>query len=202
MRGLSTALVIASTAPLTIAEPLIVENGILSAGPGGHSFSGTISGTGTQATLHGMDDSAFALTGIISGASGWKVDAGTVTLGGPAANTFTGPLTADSGTAVLAKPAGISALAGPLNAGTGNAGTIRLAAANQIPNATAVTLNGLAAVLDTAGFADTIASLTMTGGTVQIAAGTLTLTGVVTTLASGIFFTVKVQHDQSALSVN
>ena len=104
------------------------------------------------------------INGTISGGSGiFKTGAGTVTLGGSTANTFTGQTEVDAGTLVLAKTSG-AAIAGNLLVNA--PGAARLAAAGQLAPASAVSLDStIAAVtLDLGGFAATIGPLTISGG--------------------------------------
>jgi hypothetical protein len=61
---------------------------------------------------------------------------------------------------------------------------VQLAAADQIADSASVSVHDNMGTLDLAGFNDTIASLTLQGALVQSGAGTLTLSGTVTCLAS------------------
>ena len=111
-----------------------------------------------------------------------------LTFSGANSNTFNG-LTVNDGTVVLAKTAGVNAFAGALivgdGAGAAGSATVRHTAANQIPNASAVTL-GADGVLDLQGFTDAIASLTVRGGAISGTAGSrLDLGGNVTSSAIG-----------------
>ena len=129
----------------------------------------------------------------------------TLTIGGSGNTNITGPVTNSStgaGSAgVLAKGGlGTLTLSSTGNAYTGgttiNLGTVRTAASNVIPDTGTVTVNATTAgtaLLDLDGNSDTIAALTLggVGGTagsvnqVTTGAGTLTLGGTLTTVATG-----------------
>jgi autotransporter-associated beta strand protein len=114
---------------------------------------------------------SLSLTGQLSGSGTLtKSGTGTLTLGGTSANTISGPVLVAAGTLVLAKPAGVGALAGTLlEIGDGNVlNTTRVNqnSANQIPdNATVrVRANGNWALQN--GVSETIGQLEMFGGQV------------------------------------
>ncbi len=99
-------------------------------------------------------------------------------------NTYIGTTTVNAGTLELSKNNGQTAIPGPLVIGDGTgAGTVKLLIAEQIANTSNVTING--GVLDLNGFSETINGLTMTGGTVNSGAGSLTLGGNVTASTLG-----------------
>jgi len=100
------------------------------------------------------------ITGAISGTLRGiiKTGAGTLAYNSPAGNTYTG-LTTVSG------------------------GTLRLNTSNQIVDTASVTVN-VGAAFDLNGHDETIANLTLTGGTVNSGIGTLTLSGNVTSNAA------------------
>ncbi|MEK7226593.1 MAG: autotransporter-associated beta strand repeat-containing protein, partial [Bacteroidota bacterium] len=107
-----------------------------------------------------------------------KTGAGTVTLGGTTANTFSGGFFINDGTAVATKTAGIDATgAAAVNIGDGigaaASAILQLNASNQINNASSVTI-ATDGRLDLQANNDSIGALTMTGGNVQ-GTGTLTL---------------------------
>lgn len=122
-----------------------------------------------------------AYGGAISGTGSIVVDAGTLTLNGTAANTFTGNTTVTSGQLDLAKTAGVNAVSGDLViGGASGAATVRLVTANQISNTAAVTLGaGGTPVLNLNNNAETIGSLASTNAAaeVQLGSGTLTTGG-------------------------
>lgn len=134
-------------------------------------------------TLHGTLRSASgtnAYGGAISGTGDVAIDAGTFTFSGAGANTFTGTTTVASGTLDLAKSSGVTALAGNLVIGDGTgAATVRLVNANQIGDASAVTLAAGATVLNLNNHSDTIGSLASSNAAaaVQLGSGTLTTGG-------------------------
>jgi autotransporter-associated beta strand protein len=101
------------------------------------------------------------VTGTISGARFGitKTGGGTLALHSPAGNTYGGTTTVTGG-------------------------TLRLNASNQIVDTASVAVKAGAA-LDLNGHDETIANLTLTGGTVNTGAGTLTLSGTVTSNAAG-----------------
>jgi autotransporter-associated beta strand protein len=149
----------------------------------------TAGGSGTALTLGGnIDTGGFALTlagsggtlelsGSLGGSGGLTDNStGIVTLGGSAANTFTGATTVNSGTFILGKSSG-PAVSGALRVGDGtHTALVRLTGANETAAGSAVTVNA-GGTFDLAGNADMVASLTLTAGTVQTGTGTLTLTG-------------------------
>jgi fibronectin-binding autotransporter adhesin len=83
------------------------------------NFSGVVSGTGTALS---------------------KTGAGTVTLSGASANTFTGMTTVTAGTLQLNKTAGTDALAGAVTVNSG--AVLLIAASNQVKDGSAVSLSG------------------------------------------------------------
>ena len=109
-----------------------------------------------------------------------KTGAGTMTLSGTTSNTYTGATRVDAGVLELGKTAGVNAIAGNLSANTG--GTIKWLASNQVADAATLTVNGLsgASVADLNGKNETVASLTLSVGTLSLGAGTMTVAGVIT----------------------
>jgi autotransporter-associated beta strand protein len=137
------------------AETLTLD-GTLRSASGANSFGGAISGTGSVV-----------------------VDAGSLSLGGTSANTYTGSTTVNTGMLDLNKTAGMTAVAGSLTIGNGTGSTtVRLLASNQIADTSAVTLaSGGTPTLNLNGFSETIGSLASnnSNATVQLGAGSLTL---------------------------
>jgi autotransporter-associated beta strand protein len=101
------------------------------------------------------------ITGTIGGTNVGitKVGTGTLAYDSPTGNTYTGPTTVSGG-------------------------TLLLNTSNQIADATSVTVNP-GAVFDLNGHNETIANLTLAGGTVNTGTGTLTLSGTVTSNVAG-----------------
>lgn len=130
----------------------------------------------------------------ISGATGaglTKAGVGTMRLEGGSANNYSGTTTVNQGTLSLNKAAGTNAFAGRLVVGDGVGTDLALLNAdNQILDTVRVTVNS-SGVLDLNNKQETIASLTMTGGLVTTATGTLTLNGNVTTNASAASATIN-----------
>lgn len=94
-----------------------------------------------------------------------KNGTGTATLSGGAANSFTGAVTLNSGTLVLAKTAGVNAFGATAVAvgdGSGSVDILRLGASNQILDTAALTFRGSGATAGTFqlnGFNETVATL-------------------------------------------
>jgi autotransporter-associated beta strand protein len=109
-----------------------------------------------------------ALTG--AGGTLTKRGAGTLTLGGTAVNTYSGATTVGAGTLVLAKGANTNAVGGALDIAAG--ATVRLGAAEQVPDAAAVMDDG---TLDLAGRSETVDGLGGGGAVTSTAAGAVTL---------------------------
>ena len=84
-------------------------------------------------------ESAVEVTGVLSGGSMTKYLGGTLTLGGTAANTFSG-LTLSQGTVVFAKSDGVNAING--NTDIRSSGTLRLGGNEQIGNNREVKVRG------------------------------------------------------------
>jgi autotransporter-associated beta strand protein len=103
---------------------------------------------------------------------------GTTTFSGPAANTFTGLTRMNVGLLQLNKTAGVNAVAGDLSVFTG--GAVRWLASNQVANTSTLTINGSSSSADLNDQTDTIAGLAMTGGTLALGAGSLTMAGGIT----------------------
>jgi len=108
--------------------------------------------TVNNATFDVANGNTSTLSGKITGSGGvTKTGLGTLLLAGADANDFTGASAVNAGTMVLQKSSSSTvAISGSTIALNG--GTLLLGQANQISDATAVTLNGGA--LNTAGFAD------------------------------------------------
>src|SRR5262249_35988874 len=120
------------------------------------------------------------LTGALDGAGGFKqVAGGVVELAGTAANTYAGLTQGPLGTLKVNKPAGVTAGPGApaLGGADASAGVVTLLAAQQIADSAAVTITGgggFFGTLNLNGFAETIGSLSGTGGHVLLGGGALT----------------------------
>ncbi|HEX5218042.1 MAG TPA: autotransporter-associated beta strand repeat-containing protein [Verrucomicrobiae bacterium] len=121
-----------------------------------------LKGTGSQLTLSQSVGGSGSLK---------KSGVGTLLFSGAPANTFTGGLTVLGGNVNLNK-AGVIAVPGPLQISTG---MVKLLQANQIADASAVTVQ-TGAMLDLNNFADTIGSLAG-NGSVNVGLSTLTTGG-------------------------
>jgi autotransporter-associated beta strand protein/T5SS/PEP-CTERM-associated repeat protein len=124
------------------------------------------------------------LNGILSGSGGLvKTGAGTLTLGGTTNNSFTNLTIVQAGLLQLNKTAGLNAIGGSLTVGDGSGGAgadiARLLTSNQIPDTATVTVLN-SGLFDLNGFNETIAALSLTGGSVTSGSGTLVLGGNVT----------------------
>lgn len=151
---------------------------------GSNSWSGNITLTGAANSVGVDAGSQMALTGAIgqsvSNRPLAKVGAGPLTLGGTLANSY-GATTVQAGNLLLGKPAGTTAVAGPLTIGDGtSAAVVQLTAGDQIADGSAVTVNN-SSTLNLNSFSDTIGPLTLTSGSVATGTGTLTLAGDVAT---------------------
>lgn len=165
------------------------------AASGDLSFGGAVNTNGSMLTISGAYNTT--ISSIISGSGGLtKSGTGTLTLSGSAANTFTGTMSVNGGTVVLAKTSG-NAIAGLLTIGDGvGTDTVQLAASNQINNK-ALTINS-SGVLDLNNYSDAVGTLTMTGGSVTTGTGLLTLGGNITTNASASSATIAGNLDLGA----
>ncbi len=98
--------------------------------------------TTTFTVARGAAATDLAVNAVVSGSSNLvKAGAGILSLGGTAANTFTGTVTVNASTLTLSKTAGVNAIAGSgiiINTG----GTLMLGASNQIGSSTTMNLAG------------------------------------------------------------
>ena len=139
-----------------------------------------------NSTLTLSNTGFLALNGALSGPGGLREVGfpGGTTLGGTAANSFTGGTTVVFGGLTLKKPAGVRALASAVKV-TGSYASLTLGASNQLIG-TAVAL-GKGASFQTNDFSDTVSSLTGLGdlSTGFAAASGITVTGGGSQLLSG-----------------
>ena len=142
--------------------------------------------TVNNATFDVANGNTSTLSGKMTGSGGvTKTGLGTLLLAGADANDFTGASAVNAGTMVLQKSSSSTvAISGSTIALNG--GTLLLGQANQISDATAVTLNGGA--LNTAGFADQVGVLRVTAN--STISGLVTSAGGVATGSDFLFSSV------------
>ena len=141
---------------------------------GKQTFSGTVNLNGSTRTLTTATDTTFS--GIVSNGGITKTGSGQLTLTGGSANTYSGTTTVNDGTLVLAKTAGVNAIAGGFTIGDGtNSDTVNLGASDQIADTVVVNMIGTASGqrgnFQLLGFNETIGGLSG-GGQVQNASST------------------------------
>ena len=154
---------------------------------GNNTLSGAIT-LSANATIDVAATDTLDLSGIISGGAGYgvtKTDAGTLEYSGGSINTYSGATTVDEGELSLSEPANIVAVPGDLIIGDGTDTALAIDnAGGGIASTSNVTIDGASAVLTLYYTNDTIATLTMTGGTIGTWSGTLTVNGGITANAS------------------
>jgi autotransporter-associated beta strand protein len=172
----------AATDPITVEAEQLLLLGDASGTPatlrnifGGNTWRSTV--FLSNSAVVNVDRGPFTIDGAVanftSPGSLTKLGAGTLTLAGSTANTYTGVTTVNAGNLVLNKTAFNGALAGPLVIGDGSGtDTVFLLVANQIANTSAVTINP-SGVLNLDGHNESIGPLTMTGGLATTGAGIL-----------------------------
>jgi autotransporter-associated beta strand protein len=155
----------------------------------------------------GVDNGTGTFSGVLANSYSLgnfqKTGSGTQTLSGATPNTYTGTTTVDNGTLVLGKSAGIAAIVGPVQMGSGPAGkqpNLRMTANGQFgPNVVMTFVNpvGSNPRFDLQGTTQTLAGIVDStgagvvqnerlGGGGTAAAGTLTLNGTGTYSFNGI----------------
>ena len=139
---------------------------VVEAGSGSHTIWSHVALAADQTWIN-YSNNALTAAGSIGG-PGTLGLMGKFAWSGADANTRTAATTLHQGQLILAKTAGVDALAGDLVV---NAGTVQWAASAQIRDTAAVTLNG--GELALGGYDETVAALTLSGGTVT-GGGTLT----------------------------
>jgi autotransporter-associated beta strand protein len=174
----------------TIGQTYALNALSLTSGSGDVSLAATkIDGTDAELTVHGAG--TLTQTGVLSGAMDLTLESGTVTL--DQTNTFTGDITVDAGTLVLGQAASASRTGSLIvGDGTGNAAsaTVTYGSASQLASTATVTVYA-DGKLDLQDYDQSVAGLTMTGGTVTGDSGTLTLGGNVTSNACGSSATIE-----------
>ena len=138
------------------------------------TFAGTIGLGGDTRTLTTEYDVVFSNT--VSNGGITKAGTGQLTLTGGSANTYSGTTTVNDGTLVLAKTAGVNAIAGGLTIGDGtNSDKVSLGASDQIADTAVVNMIGTTigqrGNFELLGFNETIGGLSG-GGQVQNASST------------------------------
>lgn len=150
-------------------------------------------------TIRVTNPVTLAMSGTFSGTGGLvKTGPGTLVLGGANANTYSGTTAFTDGTLTLSKPANVNAVPGnlPIGDGTGAASSaiVTQGADEQIPDSATVTIvsDGFWN-LASGNRSETIAALSMTGGSVATGSGTLTVNGNITTYANASSATISGQ---------
>lgn len=132
----------------------------------------------TLQPVNGPGIGRVVISGTITGSGGLtKAGAGDAVFSGSTSNAYTGTTVVNAGRLLLQKTAGINAIAGDLVIGDGTGtDTVLIDLANQIANTSDVTVNS-SGILDLDNNSETIASLTINGGTVTAfgAGGSLTV---------------------------
>jgi autotransporter-associated beta strand protein len=145
----------------TYAGGTTISAGVLSVGAGG--TSGSISGNVVNnATLQFNRSDSLAYAGAISGSGAvTKLGAGTTTLSGASANTYTGMTTVSAGTLELNKSADVAAIAGDITVNSG--AILLLSSSGNVANSSAVTLSG-GTITRGSGVNEVFGSLNLTTG--------------------------------------
>ncbi len=195
------------------------NGGTLQAGAGGTSFVSGLAAANVQAGGARIDTNGFDVTvsqtlvhdpakgaAAIDGGL-LKTGAGTLTLGGSTANTYTGLTSVTGGTLVLNKGNGFLAVPGDLaignatNPGVAGSVAVRLAGEIQTSNAATATLYA-DGVLDLNGHGDYLGNVTMNGGEVRAGVGgSLLLGGNVTTNASTVTALFTAMNNADAVNL-
>jgi len=165
---------------ITLSGPITAGNLTFSAATSG---SYTLGGSGvltlTNSTI--TSNVAAAINAVLAGDTAWsKSGAGQLTLGGSLSNTHTGTIAVSAGRLHLSKTGSARALAGNVDISGGGSVTF-LAATNQIAPTAHVTVSGLDSDFngtapnsaETATVTQTLASLTMNGGTFNAGANSV-----------------------------
>ncbi|MEO6182229.1 MAG: autotransporter-associated beta strand repeat-containing protein, partial [Verrucomicrobiota bacterium] len=186
---LTNGLTAAHTAGLNTVD-ITITNGAsqtITATTGGTlAVTGDIVFNGFNLTIN--NTVAVNLAGLLSGTGNLtKNGSGNLLINGSVNNTYTGTTTVNNGTLELNDTASATAMV-PGDLTINSAGTVLLTEGSQIADTAGVTVNG--GLFNLNGFSETIATLTMTAGTVSSGVGTLTC-GNITTLASATQATIN-----------
>jgi len=166
------------TFTITSGTLVLSSGGLMATKNSGHFLTGgtVTAGTTAGAELFVFNNFGFTISSVIGNNAGGAVNlvksgAGTLTLSGTTANTFTGTSYINEGAVTMSKSANVNALSGDviINGGTLNYGSNE----NQIADSATVTLN--AGTYNLGARTETIGVLTMTGGTLARGGATLTL---------------------------
>ena len=180
----------AGTSAKTLSNSVTLGGNFSVGGPFDLNFSGAATLTGNR-TITASSAGITTFSGVIgqdiAGRSFTKAGTGTLTFSGAAANTYTGDTTVNAGTLLLAKTAGVNAIAGGTvtvgdGAGGANSDILRLGALDQIGNGAAVIVLS-SGLFDLFGFSETINILNLQGGSVTTSSGTLTVNSSVNSVA-------------------
>ena len=149
----------------------------LGADAGNLTLSGTVSGPAINLTTVGAGNLTLSNTLNLTTGSLVAGSTGNLTLSGSASNVLAGA-TVNSGTLILAKTGGATALSGNVTIGDGvGTDTLRLAGSNQIASTANVSVTS-SGVFDLNGNTNTVAKLDgAVGSSVTLGAGNLTVSG-------------------------
>jgi autotransporter-associated beta strand protein len=170
IRNLSGANTLSGAVTLGASTTLGAEAGNL-------TLSGTVSGLGVNLATTGAGNLTLSNTLNLTTGSLIAGSSGTVTLSGSGNNTVAGA-TVNSGTLLLAKTGGATALSGTVTIGDGTGtDTLRLSGSNQLAATTNVSVAS-SGVFDLNGNSNAVAKLDgAAGATVALGAGNLTVSG-------------------------
>lgn len=174
-------LVVANNQAISTSALLVNAGSTLRADGGPRVLSNAITFNNVSLTIDGPTD--LTLNGALSGGGGMiKIGPGTVTYGGSSLNSYLGTTTVNEGRLNITKPAGITAIRGPLIVGDGIGGAL----ADVVTQTNSGNLLGGPVTINNSGLwqpvSESISTLALTGGQV-LASGTLTVAGGITTNA-------------------